>query len=95
MIENALEIVWGEYFRLMAYAIVIISIFFEIKTIKHYSRVLFIGDIIFAVLAFSSIIYSQITGLSEVARLIFITPSAIIWASAHVINLSIGDKERK
>ena len=86
--NTPIEIIWGEYIRLLAYAIVILSIPFELRMKRNYNKFLFIGDLVFGILSLISIVYAQVTQAPQTARLIFITPAAIIWAVVHVINLS-------
>lgn len=93
--DLTVPVVMAEYFRMFAYAVVIVTVPFELKNGRHYNPVLFVGDVFFAVLAFISIPFAQVTHQPEVARLIFITPSTIIWAVAHVINLSYNGHERE
>lgn len=92
--DLTISIVMAEYLRMFAYAVVIISIPFELRINPQYSKVLLIGDIFFAIMAFLSIPYAQVTKQPDLARLIFITPSTIIWAIAYVINLSMTEKRK-
>lgn len=85
-------IVYAEYFRIFAYLFVIIFGIIEIKLGK-YSKALVMGDVFFSIFAISSIIFSQTFNSPNEARLYFITPATILWAAAHLINVSNNNKK--
>lgn len=82
MIEN----LW-EYFRMVSFMVVIISALISFLFGKP-SRLVFLGDIIFAMAAFTAllVVVSYKVDRGAVNNII-ITPGAIIWAVFHFINL--------
>lgn len=78
---------WAEYARMVAYATIILCALRGI-TKRKFSSSLFIGDIIMALILLISSLMAHFGGISrDLTRDYVLTPTAVIWAIIHFINI--------
>ena len=76
-----------DYFRLVAYAVVLLTV---LRGIAHrkWTNLLFIGDLIMVLSLITTLIYSHLFGLNEtLGDEIFLTVGATSWATIHFISM--------
>jgi len=76
-----------DYFRLIAYAVVLLTV---LRGIAHrkWTNLLFIGDLIMVLSLITTLIYSHLFGMDKtLGDEIFLTVGATSWATIHFISM--------
>ena len=76
-----------DYFRLVAYAVVLLTV---LRGIAHrkWTSLLFIGDLVMVLSLITTLIYAHLFGMDEtLGDEIFLTVGATSWATIHFISM--------
>jgi len=76
-----------DYFRLVAYTVVFLSVLKGIY-VKKWSGFLFVGDLIMVLTLITTLIYAHLFGMDDtIGDEVFLTLGATTWAVIHFVSM--------